>query len=140
VPLPWSGTRAPFGFSSPHAPGTPWLPQPQQWALYTVEAEEADAGSMLNLYRAALRIRRAEPGLGDGAFAWLELGADVLAFTRGDDFVSVTSFDTPVELPPHRELLLASTEVVDGVLPTNSTAWLRPLREPGETRTTPHHP
>jgi alpha-glucosidase len=140
VPLPWSGTRAPYGFSSPHAPGTPWLPQPQQWALYTVEAEEADAGSMLNLYRAALRIRTAEPGLGDGAFAWLELGADVLAFTRGDDFVSVTSFDTPVELPPHRELLLASTEVVDGVLPTNSTAWLRPLREPGETRTTPHHP
>jgi alpha-glucosidase len=135
VPLPWSGTRAPFGFSSPHATGTPWLPQPRQWALYSVEAQESDPGSMLSLYRAALRIRRSEPALVDGDFAWLDLGPDALAFRRGDDVVSVTSFDAPVELPPHREVLLASTEVVDGVLPTNSTAWLRPQHEPGETHT-----
>ena len=90
---------------------------------------------MLSLYRAALRIRRSEPALVDGDFAWLDLGPDALAFRRGDDVVSVTSFDAPVELPPHREVLLASTEVVDGVLPTNSTAWLRPQHEPGETHT-----
>src|SRR5690606_21980064 len=126
VPIPWSGTRAPFGFSSPHATGTPWLPQPKLWALYSVEAEESDPGSMLNLYKRALRIRKAETGLGDGPFVWIELGADVLAFRRGDDFVSVTSFDAPVELPPHSEVLLASSEVADGVLPPNSTAWLRP--------------
>ena len=126
VPLPWSGTRAPFGFSSPYATGTPWLPQPKQWALYSVEAEEDDPASMLNLYKAALRIRRAEPALGDGDFAWLDAASDALVFSRGDDFVSVTSFDAPVALPPHREVLLASTEPADGVLPPNSTAWLRP--------------
>lgn len=136
VPLPWSGTRAPFGFSSPHATGTPWLPQPEDWARYTVEAQEADPGSMLALYTAALGIRKAEPALGDGPFAWIDAGAGTLAFRRGDDFVSVTSFDAPVPLPPHREVLLASSEVADGVLPANSTAWLRPQHEPGETHTT----
>ena len=126
VPLPWSGTRAPYGFSSPHAPGRPWLPQPRQWALYTVDAEEHDPGSMLNLYKAALGIRKHAAGLGDGPIAWLDLGPEALAFRRGDDFISVTAFGAPVVLPPHREVLLASNEVVDGVLPTDSTAWLRP--------------
>src|SRR5690606_3390882 len=126
VPLPWSGARAPFGFSSPHATGTPWLPQPPEWAAYTVEAQQADPHSMLALYTAALRIRAAEPSLGDGEFTWLDFGPGVLAFQRDDDVVSITSFDAPVLLPPHRELLLASSEVVDGVLPKNSTAWLRP--------------
>ncbi len=126
VPLPWSGTRAPYGFSSPHAPGRPWLPQPRQWALYTVDAEEHDPGSMLNLYKAALAIRKQDAALGDGPIAWLDLGPAALAFRRGDDFISVTAFGAPVVLPPHREVLLASTEVVDGVLPTDSTAWLRP--------------
>ena len=135
VPLPWSGTRAPYGFSSPHAPGRPWLPQPRQWALYTVDAEEHDPGSMLNLYKAALGIRKHDASLGDGPISWLDLGSEALAFRRGDDFISVTAFGAPVVLPPHREVLLASTEVVDGVLPTDSTAWLRPQHEPGETPT-----
>ena len=87
-------------------------------------------------YTAALRIRKAEPALGDGPFAWIDAGTGTLAFRRGDDFVSVTSFDAPVPLPPHREVLLASSEVADGVLPANSTAWLRPQHEPGETHTT----
>ena len=33
VPLPWSGTEAPFGFGPA---GTPWLPQPASWADLTV--------------------------------------------------------------------------------------------------------
>jgi alpha-glucosidase len=126
VPLPWSGTREPYGFSSPHAPGKPWLPQPRQWALYTVDAEEHDPTSMLNLYKAALAIRKDDDALGDGPFSWLDLGGDALAFRRGDDFISVTTFGAPLVLPPHREVLLASAEVADGVLPTDSTAWLRP--------------
>ena len=36
VPIPWSGTEPPFGFSE----GTPWLPQPAEWRDYTAEAEE----------------------------------------------------------------------------------------------------
>ena len=35
-------------------------------------AELSDPDSMLHLYRAALRIRREHPALGDGEMAWLE--------------------------------------------------------------------
>ena len=132
VPLPWSGTAAPFGFSPEAATREPWLPQPADWAEYTVEAQDADPGSMLALYRAALRIRAAEPALGDGPMSWLDLHPQALAFTRGDGRVaSVTNFAArPIPLPPGAEVVLASEELTTTAeLPPDSTAWLR-LREP----------
>ena len=51
VPLPWSGTQAPFGFGPE---GTPWLPQPAEWSVATAEAQDGDPTSTLNFYRAAL--------------------------------------------------------------------------------------
>ena len=67
VPLPWSGTAAPFGFSPPGAKAAPWLDQPAHWAALTAEAQLADADSMLEpLPRHAAHLRRSEPGLGDG--------------------------------------------------------------------------
>ena len=56
VPIPWSGTAAPYGFG----PGSeqPWIPQPDDWADVTVAAEEADPDSTLAFYRAALEARR----------------------------------------------------------------------------------
>ncbi|GAA1057892.1 alpha-glucosidase [Agromyces luteolus] len=126
VPLPWRGTASPFGFSPDGVSAAPWLPQPAAWASLSVQAQEADAGSMLRLYRDALRIRRREPGLGDGPMAWLDLGPHVLAFSRGDDLVSVTNLGrTPVELPEHERILLASAPLADGLLAPDSTAWLR---------------
>src|SRR5690349_21378255 len=92
VPLPWSGTKSPFGFSSKHSTGKPWLPQPAVFAQYTVEAEEKDPNSMLALYKQALAIRKADDALGDGPFEWLDLGSGALAFRRGDDFICVTNF------------------------------------------------
>ena len=71
VPLPWSGTEPPFGFSPPGAVREPWLPQPKEWRDLTVEAESASDDSMLRLYRDALRIRRASAALGDGPMTWL---------------------------------------------------------------------
>ncbi|MCS5717237.1 glycoside hydrolase family 13 protein [Herbiconiux sp. CPCC 205763] len=156
VPLPWAGTHPPFGFSTPQAEaqaatdrpavaphtrlpddtappaGThrTWLPQPLDWSAYTVESESADPASMLSLYRAALRIRRNEPDLGDGLLQWLDAAPEVLAFSRGD-VVCVTNFgDAPAALPAHRELLLASTDLIDGQLPPDATAWLRPAHHP----------
>jgi alpha-glucosidase len=126
VPLPWSGTAAPFGFSPVGATGDPWLPQPADWSRYTVEAEEADPHSMLALYRAALRIRRDDPALGDGPLTFVDLGPDLLAFTRGDGFVSITNFAGGGRTLPAGDVLLASEELTgDGVLPPDSTAWLR---------------
>jgi alpha-glucosidase len=131
VPLPWSGTKSPFGFSSKHSTGEPWLPQPAEFVRFTVEAEEKDPQSMLSLYKQALAIRKADEALGDGPFEWIDLGPGALAFRRADDFICVTNFaDQALELP-RGELILASTELSDagdGIrkLPTDSTAWLRP--------------
>ena len=123
VPLPWSGTAAPFGFGPG---GTPWLPQPDDWGPLTVEAQEADAASMLSLYRAALRIRRNVVALGGEDFAWVSSEPRVLAFTRGEEFVSVTNLSREsVRLPAFTELLLSSAPLEGGLLPTDSTAWLR---------------
>ena len=118
VPLPWSGTASPFGFG-----GSPWLPQPASWAHLTVEAQLADPDSMLSLYRAALRLRRAE--LGDGSLTWLPSDHGVLAFTRGAGFTCVTNLSGGHVALPEGELLLASRELDGGLLPSDSTAWLR---------------
>ncbi|WP_405531739.1 glycoside hydrolase family 13 protein [Streptomyces avidinii] len=60
VPMPWSGDRAPYGFG----PAGSWLPQPAGWGDLSVAAQTGDPHSTLELYRAALELRRAMPGLG----------------------------------------------------------------------------
>jgi alpha-glucosidase len=125
VPLPWSGDRPPFGFS-PSAEVEPWLRQPAHWADLTVDAQRRDPGSMLSLYAAALRLRHDEPDLGDGPLCWLPSPDGVIAFARGGSFASVTNLsDRPVQLPAHDGVLLTSADLVDGLLPSDASAWLR---------------
>ncbi|SDF76068.1 alpha-glucosidase [Lentzea fradiae] len=121
VPLPWTESGSAFGFSPRGTGPAPWLPQPTGWGAYSVERQETDPGSMLHLYRAlvALRPRGTE-------FGWLDLGRDVLAFHRGAGFTCVVNLgSTPVPLPPHTEVLLASEPVRDGLLSPDAAAWLR---------------
>ncbi len=126
VPLPWSGTAAPFGFSPENAASEPWLRQPAGWAELTVEAQRSDPESMLNLYRSALRIRRLDAQLGDGPLAWLPSPDGVLAFARGPEFACVTNLSpAAVELPVKGEVLLASTSLENGRLPADASAWIR---------------
>jgi alpha-glucosidase len=126
VPIPWSGDHPPFGFSLNGSRAEPWLPQPQRWQNRTVEAEERDPDSMLHLYRQALRIRRSEPGLGNGPMVWLPSDPDVLSFSRGEHFVSTTNLSSAaILLPAGAEILIASDGIADGLLPVDATAWLR---------------
>ncbi|MFC7589270.1 DUF3459 domain-containing protein [Nonomuraea antimicrobica] len=77
---------------------------------------------MLNLYRSGLAIRRER--LGDGTLTWLPLGEEVLAFTRDSGLTSVTNLGAdPVPLPAG-EVVLASGPIEDGLLPSDTTAWL----------------
>jgi alpha-glucosidase len=126
VPLPWSGTAPPFGFSLDGARSTPWLPQPADFASVTVEAQEDDPASMLSLYRAALALRHEHPALGDGEFTWLPSGPGVLAFSRGSGFACVVNLsDSPVPLPAGATVLLGSGPgIADGALPPDAAAWL----------------
>ncbi|WP_370947672.1 glycoside hydrolase family 13 protein [Amycolatopsis sp. cg5] len=117
VPIPWSGSEPPFGFGE-----SSWLPQPAVWADYTVAAESEDPGSMLSLYRSALRLRGAE--LGDGSIEWLPSEPDVLAFRRSAEFSCVVNLSgAPVDITG--EVLLASGPLDNGRLPADTAVWLR---------------
>jgi alpha-glucosidase len=125
VPLPWAGERPPYGFSPEGSGATPWLPQPDDWGPLTAQAQSGDPGSMLELYRAALSLRRTTPALGDGRLAWLDLPGGVLGFTREPGFaclVNVTG--DPVPVPEGYGVLLASEDLEGGVLPAASAVWL----------------
>jgi alpha-glucosidase len=129
VPMPWSGERPPFGFSM-DADAQPWLPvQPESWRDYSVEAQAGDPGSMLELYRSALAVRKAEPGFSSEreALRWLVSAEDVLAFRRGDDAACVVNLSArPIALPAHTSVLLASSPLTeDGLLPSDCAVWLR---------------
>jgi alpha-glucosidase len=135
VPLPWSGTTPPFGFSPPSRSAEPWLPQPARWSELTVEAQRADDTSMLALYRRSLAIRRSDPDLADEAFAWLRSGPEVLAFRRGKHFLSITNFGSGLlPTPDGAELVLASQDLIDGCLPTDATGWWRLDTTPQDER------
>lgn len=121
VPLPWTIDGPSYGFGSDGS----WLPQPDGWGALSVEAAEADPGSMLHLYRTALRMRRDIPAA--EPVDWIQVdNPDVLAFRRGTGFVCVVNLGAqPVALPDHRQVLLLSGELTeDGMLPTDTTAWL----------------
>ncbi|WP_319459608.1 glycoside hydrolase family 13 protein [Micromonospora sp. RTP1Z1] len=132
VPLPWTGDAPPFGFSPDSAAVAPWLPQPADWKDRTVRAQTGDPHSMLELYRAALAIRRTNPALGDGDLTWLPAPAGVLAYRRGGGFRCLVNLaDAAVPLPPHERLLLASGPLDDDLLPPDTAVWLRTAEEPG---------
>ncbi|MFD0378858.1 alpha-amylase family glycosyl hydrolase [Streptomyces sp. NPDC127112] len=146
VPLPWSGDEAPYGFGS----GGSWLPQPEGWGGLSVAAQTGDPHSTLELYRAALELRRAMPGLGaveagqggpadewPGAGAgpavyargmrWRPAPEGVLLFTRPGFACTVNTRPTAVEMPsPGRPVLSSAPVETDGRtvrLPSDSCTW-----------------
>lgn len=126
VPIPWSGRQAPFGFSPPGASAAPWLPQPSAWGELTVEAQAGEPASMLELYRAALALRREHPALGDGELSWLPAPAGTLAFAREPGFACIVNLSPgEVSIPAGAGLLLASAPLTgDGHVPPDTTVWL----------------
>ncbi|MGC4833319.1 glycoside hydrolase family 13 protein [Micromonospora vinacea] len=125
VPLPWGGDEPPFEFS-PAGAATPWLPQPADWKDRTASAQTGDSASMLELYRAAIQARKADPALGDGELTWLPAPDGVLAFSRGGGFSCLVNLSAaPVPMPAQGELVLASGPLDDGMLPSDTAVWLR---------------
>ncbi|MGW0563311.1 glycoside hydrolase family 13 protein [Streptomyces sp. NPDC003016] len=132
VPIPWSGTQAPYGFGTVNG-GPSWLPQPAEWAKLSVDAQTGDPASTLELYRAALTIRRTHPALGAADnLRWLESPQGVLVFERptpdGGVFTcTVNTSGEPVRLTVPGELLLSSAQITgmdtETALPADTTAW-----------------
>ena len=135
VPLPWSGQEPPFGFSTTAGDAVkvePWLPQPKAWKDLSVETQTGDPGSMLELYSAALALRRESEHLGDGPLTWLPAPDGVLAFARGaagegtdPSFICVVNLSGgPVPLPIDGTIALCSGALESGMLPDDTAAWL----------------
>ena len=123
MPLPWSGDAAPFGFG----PGDeqPWIPQPDDWAALSVEAQTGDPTSTLEFYRDGARraTRRwwSRPGT---TWATSAAAADVLSFARGPVTALVNCGTSPAPLPAGA-VLVASGPLEDGLLPPDTAAWVR---------------
>jgi alpha-glucosidase len=128
VPIPWTVDGPSLGFGD----GAAWLPQPASWSGLSVQAQTGAEGSVLELYRAALRLRREQPALGSGALRWLDSPEGALLFERTDGrgaatLCAVNLSATPVSLPPGHRVFLASGPLGPaGELAPDTAAWLRP--------------
>jgi alpha-glucosidase len=78
TPMVWDKSKDQAGFST----AKPWLPVSAEHQALAVDAQEADAASVLAHYRATLAFRKAHPALADGDMEFLATNEDVLAFTR----------------------------------------------------------
>ncbi|WP_405741421.1 glycoside hydrolase family 13 protein [Streptomyces sp. NBC_01525] len=125
VPLPWTEDGPSYGFGD----GGSWLPQPDGWGALSVAAQTGDPDSTLELYRAALALRRTHPGLGAGTeVTWLDAPDGVLVLRRPGGLVcTVNTTDTAVRLPAPGEPLLSSGQLrstdSEFILPADTTVW-----------------
>lgn len=119
VPLPWTEEGDSFGFG---ADGS-WLPQPDGWGGYSVEAQQGDPDSTLALYRRAIAIRQ-DTLRHDERIAWLDSGTAEIAFRRGSGVICMVNLgDDPVDVPKG-ELLLASGPLEDDAVPPDTAVWV----------------
>lgn len=129
-PMPWSGRH----------PGNAGGPGPTPRAAdrgrggdgdrdgLTVAAQTGDPHSTLELYRAALELRRALPGLGAGdGPEWLPAPEGVLAFARPGFVCTASTRDAPVEMPVPGRPVLSSAPVDPAgrsvLIPGGSCTW-----------------
>jgi alpha-glucosidase len=89
--------------------------------------QTGDPGSMLELYRSALRLRREHPGFRAEEMTWLDAPEGVLRFRRGEGLeviVNLTADDVPLGAA-RRPVLLASVpgDQADR-LPGDAAVWL----------------
>ena len=132
VPLPWTDDPATaFGFSAAaHVPpDQAWLPQPNHWGVYALDAQLRDPASMMSLYRHVLNHRRdLDPG---AALQWLIEDDDLLVFARGDIVIVVNPSPVAKTLPSSvvgdRRVLLSSVHGHHDprTVPADACLWLR---------------
>jgi alpha-glucosidase len=134
VPLPWDTESASFGFNDNDKM---WLPQPAGWKSRAASVQDADNASMLNLTRAALKLRREQPVLGGvtgdvPALKWKRSRASVLNFIRpardgGRAIRCVINVgDKPVRIGRNGGVILESNPgvVSKGKLAPNASVWV----------------
>jgi alpha-glucosidase len=86
TPMQWDASDG-AGFST----AKPWLPLADDYTHENVTNLDADAGSILNLYKALIALRRKLPPLVTGAYQPIAAQGDILLYRRdsGDESVAV---------------------------------------------------
>ncbi len=126
APLPWRADAPSFGFG----PGArTWLPQPDSFARYAVDQQDGVPGSTLELYRQALRLRRAH-GLGQGRLRWQASAPDTLVFDNDGVRVAVNLGLQDAAMPAGEVLVSSQSLQASGRLPGNAAAWVALDRAP----------
>ena len=117
TPMAWDDS--PFGgFSAVE----PWLPLHGDWQTRNVAAQRADPTSMLNLYKALLRLRRDNRALSLGSYEGLEAAGDVLAYRRHHAGsatwqIALNLGDRPQAMPPVPPDFVPMLSTLRGPLP-----------------------
>lgn len=112
TPMPWD-TSPHAGFSTTE----PWLPLNDDWRARNVASQQAQEGSMLNLYRGLLALRRRHPALSVGDFALHTSDRDVLQYERyhGDERLLIA---LNLSAQPRRIILPDGMEIDEPLIST----------------------
>ena len=121
IPMPWSGSEPPYGFSSSLET---WLPMPVGWERLTAEAQAADPESMQSLYRRALALRSTSRVFSGHSMTWLPVHEGCLAFRRPGGLICLVNLSGHAVPLPEGSVLLASADVGDGRLPDDAAVWM----------------
>ena len=78
TPMIWESLDHQGGFTT----GKPWLPVPQDQLPLAASAQESDSQSVLNAYRAALKMRKDHPAIARGGIKFLSSDNGLLLFER----------------------------------------------------------
>lgn len=124
VPLPWqAGVGAANGFNST---GKSWLPQPDLYREYSRDKQDGIAGSTLELYKSALRLRR-ELKLGEGSFAWLPqfTNGNSLGYRNGGILVIHNFSRESIAMPTGKVILRSANEQDHEHIAADETVWIQ---------------
>ncbi|MBR4278741.1 MAG: hypothetical protein IKT34_01065, partial [Clostridia bacterium] len=127
TPMPWS-TESEGGFTN----GTPWI-KTQVDSGFTVEEQEKNEKSVLNLYRKLIKLRKEMPALADGEFELLLNENGLSVYTRkadGETIYVVSRFDEteiamPDCVPAGMTVILNNYDSVGDTLKPYQSIWFK---------------
>ncbi|MCU1503910.1 MAG: alpha-amylase [Ilumatobacteraceae bacterium] len=118
VPLPWTRAGTSFGFGA----GGSWLPQPATWGACSVEAQTGVIGSSLEMYRAALHLRR-RLQVADDEVEWQDSGVGIVHFRRANGWECIVNMTAEPVRVAASQVLISSRRLDGGLLPCDAAAW-----------------
>ncbi len=109
TPMPWDASAG-AGFTT----GDPWLPLNPDWPTRNVAAQDADARSMLALYRRLLGVRKQRAELAGGAMTLHDAPAGTVRYDRSHEgersTVLLNLTDAPVAVDWTGDVLLSTLD------------------------------